>query len=82
VSWRRSYLVAVVCHLPSVAGDQPLAAGRPPLPAVAREGVMRVWLSILRERHPQMLWVAAERDPSGAEALPSAVGRRGLSAAS
>jgi hypothetical protein len=32
------------------------------LPREAREGIMRVWLEILRERHPGVTWVPAERE--------------------
>jgi hypothetical protein len=35
------------------------------LPAEAREAVMRVWLEILREKHPGVSWVPVERDLSG-----------------
>jgi hypothetical protein len=31
------------------------------LPTEAREGLMRAWLSILAERHPEMAWVPCER---------------------
>jgi hypothetical protein len=31
------------------------------LPKEAREGITRAWLEILRERHPGVLWVAAEQ---------------------
>jgi hypothetical protein len=34
---------------------------KPLLPKEAREGVMRAWLEILRERHPGVLWVPAEQ---------------------
>jgi hypothetical protein len=30
------------------------------LPREAREGLMRAWLEILHERHPQTSWVVAE----------------------
>jgi hypothetical protein len=30
----------------------------PRIPREAREGLMRAWLEILRERHPQVTWVA------------------------
>jgi hypothetical protein len=33
------------------------------LPREAREGLMRAWLDILRERHPGVEWVAAEPRP-------------------
>jgi hypothetical protein len=29
------------------------------LPREAREGLMRAWLELLRERHPGVTWVAA-----------------------
>ncbi len=31
-----------------------------PIPAEARAGLMRAWLEILRERHPQLMWVPVE----------------------
>ena len=30
------------------------------LPSEARDGVMRAWLEILRQRHPGVTWIAAE----------------------
>jgi hypothetical protein len=30
------------------------------LPREAREGLMRAWLDVLRERHPELTWIAAE----------------------
>lgn len=33
----------------------------------AREGLMRAWLEILRERHPDMTWVPAEQAVSEGE---------------
>jgi hypothetical protein len=32
------------------------------IPREAREGLMRAWLEILRERHPGVLWVALSGD--------------------
>jgi hypothetical protein len=29
------------------------------IPCEAREGLMRAWLEILRERHPEVMWLAA-----------------------
>jgi hypothetical protein len=35
------------------------------LPRQAREGLMRAWLEILRVRHPEVTWIAAEKqDPA------------------
>lgn len=34
------------------------------LPHEARVGLMRAWLAILNERHPQYTWIAAEQKPS------------------
>jgi hypothetical protein len=31
------------------------------LPREAREGLMRAWLEILRERHPNVNWLPAEQ---------------------
>jgi hypothetical protein len=31
------------------------------LPREAREGLMRAWLEILRDRHPRATWVPAEQ---------------------
>jgi hypothetical protein len=30
------------------------------LPREARDGLMRAWLEILRQRHPEVTWIAAE----------------------
>jgi hypothetical protein len=32
------------------------------IPREAREGLMRVWLDILRERHPGTNWLPAEQE--------------------
>jgi hypothetical protein len=32
------------------------------LPREARDGLMRAWLEILRERHPGISWVPAEQE--------------------
>jgi hypothetical protein len=32
------------------------------LPREARDGLMRAWLEILRERHPGICWVPAEQE--------------------
>jgi hypothetical protein len=39
------------------------------LPREAREGIMRAWLEILKERHPEVTWIA--EDPSSDEAVAS-----------
>ena len=31
------------------------------IPSEAREGLMRAWLEILRERHPDVTWVTVTR---------------------
>jgi hypothetical protein len=31
------------------------------LPREAREGLMRAWLEILRERHPEVAWIPVEQ---------------------
>jgi hypothetical protein len=30
------------------------------IPREAREGLMRAWLAILRERHPEVTWIPVE----------------------
>ena len=45
------------------------------LPREAREGLMRAWLALLRERHPELSWVPAERveqEQARAEDAPGA----------
>ncbi len=42
------------------------------LPKEAREGLMRAWLEILRERHPGVQWVARGEEHTEDEAEPSA----------
>ena len=32
------------------------------IPSEARDGIMRAWLEILRERHPGISWVPAEQE--------------------
>jgi hypothetical protein len=32
------------------------------LPREAREGLMRAWLEILRDRHPSTMWVPIEQE--------------------
>jgi hypothetical protein len=41
------------------------------LPREARDGLMRAWLEILRERHPDVTWVAV-REAASFEDHPSA----------
>jgi hypothetical protein len=43
------------------------------LPNEARDGLMRVWLEILREQHPGVAWVPVQRPDGGADALPASV---------
>jgi len=31
------------------------------IPREAREGLMRAWLDILRQRHPELTWIAMEK---------------------
>jgi hypothetical protein len=33
------------------------------IPAEARAGLMRAWLEILKERHPEVTWVAQDTPP-------------------
>jgi hypothetical protein len=33
------------------------------IPREARDGLMRVWLEILRERHPDTSWIPARESP-------------------
>jgi hypothetical protein len=40
------------------------------IPREARDGLMRAWLKILRERHPDVSWVAAMQECSGNEEVP------------
>ena len=40
----------------------------------AREGLMRAWLEILRERHPGVTWVPVDSGPGEASVAPSAGG--------
>jgi hypothetical protein len=42
------------------------------IPREARDGLMRVWLEILRERHPGGSWVLAE--PGRGKPAPATVG--------
>ena len=35
------------------------------LPDEARNGLMRAWLAILRQRHPGVVWIPAEHDRTG-----------------
>jgi hypothetical protein len=30
------------------------------IPREAREGLLRAWLAILRDRHPEVTWIAAD----------------------
>jgi hypothetical protein len=39
-----------------------LVASVTALPSEAREGLMRVWLELLREKHPGVSWLAVEPD--------------------
>jgi hypothetical protein len=39
------------------------------LPREARDGLMRAWLEILRERHPGTTWIAANQDESTSATL-------------
>jgi hypothetical protein len=40
------------------------------LPREARDGLMRAWLEILRERHPHVTWVPAMQERSCDEEVP------------
>jgi hypothetical protein len=33
------------------------------LPLEAREGLMRAWLKVLHDRHPQVTWVPVSHEP-------------------
>lgn len=35
----------------------------------AREGLMRAWLEVLRERHPDVAWIPADTPPVGNHAM-------------
>jgi hypothetical protein len=39
------------------------------VPAEARDGLTRVWLQILRERHPEVAWVAIGQEPHETKSL-------------
>jgi hypothetical protein len=41
------------------------------LPREARDGIMRAWLAILREKHPEFTWIAVEQESSESESLSS-----------
>jgi hypothetical protein len=40
------------------------------LPREAREGVMRAWIEILRQRHPNATWIAVQEDESREDETP------------
>lgn len=40
-----------------------------PLPREARDGIMRAWLEILREKHPGVTWVALNQAASTAQPM-------------
>ncbi len=42
------------------------------IPREARDGLMRAWLSILGEKHPEFTWIAVEQEPSKSESQGSA----------
>ena len=35
------------------------------IPREARDGLMRAWLEILRERHPDVMWIPASAELDG-----------------
>ena len=37
------------------------------IPREARDGLMRAWLEILREQHPDVTWVVLEQEPHETE---------------
>jgi hypothetical protein len=41
------------------------------LPREARDGIMRAWLEILRQRHPNVTWIAAQEDELREDETPS-----------
>jgi hypothetical protein len=41
------------------------------IPREARDGLMRAWLEILRERHPAVSWVPVMQECSGNEEVPT-----------
>lgn len=50
----------------AASGDTDGAAGPvTQLPREARDGVMRVWLEILRERHPGTSWAPVTQETAG-----------------
>jgi hypothetical protein len=53
------------------------------LPREAREGLMRAWLKILSDRHPQVTWVPVSNEPVTARSVePAQTGTRELLAQS
>lgn len=42
------------------------------LPGEARDGLMRAWLQILHERHPNVTWVPATQERCGDNGAPLA----------
>jgi hypothetical protein len=46
---------------PEGAGEKAGAVGASRIPREARDGLMRAWIEILKERHPGVVWIA--RDP-------------------
>jgi hypothetical protein len=40
------------------------------LPREAHDSLMRAWLEILRERHPDVSWVPARQECSGNQEVP------------
>lgn len=39
------------------------------IPREARDGLMRAWLAMLREKHPQVTWIAVEQEQSEGESV-------------
>jgi hypothetical protein len=46
------------------------------LPLEAREGLMRAWLKVLHDRHPQVTWVPVSHQPVTTGDTPATVADR------
>jgi hypothetical protein len=42
------------------------------LPREARDGLMRAWLQLLREKHADVTWVSVEQETTAVGGLPAA----------
>ena len=44
------------------------------IPREAREGLMRAWVTLLREKHPEVTWIPAQIAPGCSETKPTPKG--------